>query len=127
MADPDTAFFGAGPGGFLLLDGVRHPLVDGTVRRERDREWGFMRRITVTGRDRDGREFEARGEAVSRMAIPISGVAGVCWQSLVRYELNGVVAYGDDQDAWPLSTWAAYRRTQHGLPDGRAGRFGPID
>jgi hypothetical protein len=33
--------------------------------------------------------------------------AGVCWQSLVRYELNGAVAFGDDQDAWPLNTWAA--------------------
>ena len=59
--------------------------------------------------------------------VPISGVAGVCWQSLVRYEFNGIEAYGDDQDAWPLNTWAAFRRTQKGLPDGRAGRFGPID
>jgi hypothetical protein len=86
-----------------------------------------MRRIVVTGTDTDGRDFEAVGESVSRLAIPISGVAGVCWQSLVRYEFNGRVAYGDDQDAWPLSTWAAFRRTQKGLPDGRAGRFGPID
>jgi hypothetical protein len=30
MADPDTAFFGCGPGGFLILDGVRKPLVSGT-------------------------------------------------------------------------------------------------
>jgi hypothetical protein len=127
MADPDTAFFGAGPGGFLLLDGSRRPLVSGSVRRERDADHGFMRRIVVTGVDDAGREFEAVGDSVSRMAMPISGVAGVCWQSLVRYELNGVVAYGDDQDAWPLSTWAAFRRTSRGLPDGRAGRFGPID
>lgn len=127
MADPSTAFFGAGPGGFLLLDGERRPLVSGSVRRERDPEHGFMRRIVVTGVDDAGRELEAVGESVSRMAIPISGVAGVCWQSLVRFELNGVVAYGDDQDAWPLSTWAAFRRTSRGLPDGRAGRFGPID
>ena len=51
MADPDTAFFGAGPGGFLLLDGVRRPLLSGSVRRERDDDWGFMRRIVVTGTD----------------------------------------------------------------------------
>ena len=127
MIDPSTAFFGAGPGGFLLLDGVRLPLVSGSVRRERDKEWGFMTRIVVTGVDSAGRELEAVGDSVSRMAIPISGVAGVCWQSLVRYEFNGVVGYGDDQDAWPLSTWAAFRRTEKGLPDGRAGRFGPID
>jgi hypothetical protein len=127
MKDPDTAFFGAGEGGFLLLDGVRKPLVSGSVRRERDDEWGFMRKIVVTGRDTEGREFEAVGESVSRMAMPISGVPGVCWQSLVRYELNGLEAYGDDQDSWPLATWAAFRRTQKGLPDGRVNRFGPID
>jgi hypothetical protein len=127
MADPDTAFFGAGHGGFLLLDGVRRPLVEGQVRRERDDEWGFMKKIVVTGTDAEGRQFEAIGESISRMAMPISGVAGVCWQSLVRYELNGIECYGDDQDAWPLNTWAAFRRTSKGLPDGRAARFGPID
>lgn len=127
MANPDLAFFGAGPGGFLLLDGVRKPLVSGSVRRERDPEWGFMRRIIVTGTDTEGRKFEAIGDSVSRMAMPISGVAGVCWQSLVRYELNGIEAYGDDQDAWPVHTWAAFRRAQKGLPDTRASRFGPID
>ena len=127
MADPDTAFFGCGPGGFLILDGVRKPLVSGTVHRERDRDVGFMTKIAITGKDSAGREFEAIGESVSRMAMPISGAAGVCWQSLVRYELNGIEAYGDDQDAWPLSTWAAFRRTSKGLADGRAGRFGPID
>jgi hypothetical protein len=127
MADPDTAFFGAGPGGFLLLDGERKELVSGSVRRERDPDHGYMTKIIVTGVDTEGREFEAVGESVSRMAIPISGVAGVCWQSLVRYELNGIECYGDDQDAWPLSTWAAFRRGQMGLYDGRAHRFGPID
>jgi hypothetical protein len=127
MVDPDAGFFGAGKGGFLLLDGVRKPLMSGTVRRERDKEWGFMTRIVVTGTDSDGRAFEAIGDSVSRMAMPISGVAGVCWQSLVRYEFNGFEGYGDDQDAWPLNTWAAFRRTAKGLPDGRTGRYGPID
>lgn len=127
MVDPDNAFFGAGKGGFLLLDGVRRPLVSGRIRRERDVDRGFMKKIVVTGVDSEGREFEAVGESLSRMAMPISGVAGVCWQSLVRYELNGMHGHGDDQDAWPLSTWAAFRRMGKGLPDGRANRFGPID
>ncbi len=127
MVDPGTAFFGSGPGGFLVLDGVRRPLVTGSVRRERNKEHGYMTSIVVTGTDDEGRDFEAVGESVSRMAMPISGVAGVCWQSLVRYELNGIEGYGDDQDAWPLSTWAAFRRTERGLPDGRSARFGPID
>ena len=53
-----------------------------------------MTGIVVEGKDSAGRTFEAVGESVSRMAIPISGVAGVCWQSLVRYEFNGVEAFG---------------------------------
>jgi hypothetical protein len=47
-----------------------------------------MTKIAITGKDSAGREFEALGESVSRLAMPISG-AGVCWQSLVRYELDG--------------------------------------
>jgi len=127
MANPDTAFFGAGSNGFLILDGELRQLASGNVRRERDKEWGYLTKIIVTGVDIEGRQLEAVGDSVSRMAMPISGVPGVCWQSLVRYEINGIVGHGDDQDAWPLSTWAAFRRQEKGLPDGRIGRFGPID
>jgi hypothetical protein len=123
MADPTTAFFRDGPGGFLLLDGVRSPLVSGTRKRERDPEHGFMRKIIVTGVDGEGRSFEAIGESVSRVAIPIVGVHGVCWQSLVRYTINGIPAWGDDQDAWPITLWSAFRRGQMGLTDGRAARL----
>jgi hypothetical protein len=126
MASPDTAFFGAGPGGFLVLDGERSALVEGSKRRERDLDHGFVRRIVVEGRDAAGRELHAEGEVASRMAFPISGVQGICWQSLVRWSINGVDAWGDDQDAWPLQQWAAFRRTQRGLPDARADRVGDV-
>ena len=126
MASPDTAFFGAGPGGFVLLDGVRRDMVEGTKRRERDPDHGFVRRIVVDAVDSDGRELSAEGESVSRMAIPISGVHGVCWQSLVRWSINGIDAWGDDQDAWPLHQWSAFRRGQMGLPDARAERVGDV-
>jgi hypothetical protein len=123
MADPQTAFFGSGPGGFLVLDGVRLPLVSGTRRRERDPDHGFTRRIIVTGVDSDGRELEAVGDALSRVATPIVGVHGVVWQNLVRYTINGVPGWGDDQDAWPISMWSAFRRGQMGLHDNRASRL----
>src|SRR3954447_16101966 len=126
MAAPDTAFFGAGPGVFLVLDGRRRDLVEGSKRRERDHEHGFVRRIVVDAVDVDGRELHAEGESVSRMAIPISGVHGVCWQSLVRWSINGVEAWGDDQDAWPLHQWSAFRRGQMGLPDARAHGVGDV-
>jgi len=126
MASPDTAFFGAGPGGFLVLDGRRRDLVEGSKRRERDPDRGFVRRIVVDAVDSDGRELHAEGETVSRMAIPISGVHGVCWQSLVHWSINGVEAWGDDQDAWPLHQWSAFRRGQMGLADRRAERVGDV-
>ena len=126
MASPDTAFFGAGPGGFVLLDGVRRDMVEGSKRRERDPDHGFMRRMVVDAVDSDGRVLHAEGESVSRMAIPISGVHGVCWQSLVHWTINGVDAWGDDQDAWPLHQWSAFRRGQMGLPDARAERVGDV-
>ena len=120
-ASTELAFFGCGPGGFFLQDGVRSPLVEGgRVERIRDKDHGFIRRITVEGRDELGRSFLAEGEALSRMGMPIAGAHGVCWTSLVRYQINGVPAWGDDQDAWPLHAWAAMRRgEQMGLHDAR--------
>jgi hypothetical protein len=35
------------------------------------------------------------------------------------YRINGVQAWGDDQDSWALGTWAAMRRKQQGLIDAR--------
>jgi hypothetical protein len=120
----EHAFFGCGVGGFYLKDGVRSPLVDGgSVERIRDPEHGFIRRIIVKGEDQLGRRFVAEGEALSRMAMPISGAHGVCWTSLVRYHINGEPGWGDDQDAWPLHAWSAMRRReQMGLRDVRTPR-----
>ena len=126
MASPDTAFFGAGPGGFVLLDGVRRDMVSGSKRRERDPEHGFVRRVFIDAVDSDGRELAVEGESVSRMAIPISGVHGVCWQSLMHWTINGVDAWGDDQDAWPLHQWSAFRRRQMGLHDARTSGLGDV-
>lgn len=125
-ASPDHAFFRAGPGGFLVLDGLRRPLVRGSKRRERDPEHGWVRKVVIDAVDSDGRELHAEGDSVSRMAIPISGVHGVCWQSLVRWTINGVEAWGDDQDAWPLHQWAAFRRGLMGQLDARAGTVGDV-
>jgi len=55
----------------------------------RDPDHGFIRSILVEGEDKLGRKFVAQGEAVSRMGMPIAGVHGVCWTSLVRYAING--------------------------------------
>ncbi len=98
--------------GFLARDGRRAAIVDGTRVLERDPDHGYLQRITVDADDAAGRHLHAHGEARSRMAMPIPGVHGVCWTTLVRWTIDGVEAWGDDQDAWPLHGWAAFRRTQ---------------
>ncbi|MGE0741727.1 MAG: hypothetical protein AB7O98_10315 [Hyphomonadaceae bacterium] len=126
-ASPQHAFYGAGAGGFVVLDGVQAPLVTGQMKRTRDAQHGFMREIEIEAKDTLGRSLMVRGESVSRLAMPISGCQGVCWTSLVRYTINGVEAWGDDQDAWPLQNWAAMRRRQAGLTDVRAARAPATD
>jgi hypothetical protein len=60
-----------------VLDGHRSPIVTGEVRRERDPDHGYLRRVIVTGTDEEGRDFEAVGNAVSRMIVPLPGVHAV--------------------------------------------------
>jgi hypothetical protein len=115
-ANAGTAFFGTR---FVVLDGHLSRIVKAEVWRERDRDHGFVRRIIVTGHDEDGREFESVGESVSRMIVPIPGVQAVSVNSLMDYRINGIQAWGDDQDSWSLGTWSAMRRRQMGLIDVR--------
>jgi hypothetical protein len=115
-ADATTAFFGTR---FVVLDGHLSRFATSEVRRERDRHHGFLRRIVVTGTDEDGRDVEIVGDTVSRMIVPLPGVHAVSVNSLVDYRINGIPAWGDDQDAWALQTWAAMRRKQMGLVDVR--------
>lgn len=87
----------------VLLDGIREV--------ERDPDHAFLRRIRVEAEDGDGRRFTAVGTSLSRMAMPIPGVHGVVWTSLVNRTVDGEQAWGEDQDAWPIHTWSAFRRT----------------
>ena len=110
-----------------MLDGVRRPLVSGTKHRVRDPDHGWVRQLTIEAVDSDGRELHVEGESVSRMAMPIHGVHGVCWQSLMRFTINGIPAWGDDQDAWPIHAWSAFRRRARGLVDRRSPGLGDVD
>ncbi len=98
--------------GYFMKDDRRHRLVDGTRELERDSEHGFLRSIRVEAEDTAGRRFTAVGDGLSRMAMPIPGVHGVVWTSLVRWEIDGVPAWGEDQDAWPIHAWSAFRQAQ---------------
>lgn len=97
--------------GFLSLKGRRAALADCGRHVERDSEHGYVTRVVVAGDDVEGRVFEAEGKPVSRMAMPVPGVAGVVWTSLLEWEMNGVTAWGEDQEPWPVMTWSTLRHT----------------
>jgi len=115
-ADAGTAFFGTK---WIVLDGHLSPVVESEVRRERDRKHGFLRKIVITARDEEGRDLEAVGESVSRLIALVPNTNVVSVNSLMDYRINGIQAWGDDQDSWALGTWAALRRRQMGLADAR--------
>lgn len=115
-ASAELAFLGVGDdkriGGYLVLDGARAELVEGRRLVERDADHGFVTRVIVDGTDVHGRSLQAEGTSASRMAMPIPGVHGVVWTSLVEWSLNGEHAWGEDQEPWPINAWSRVRRAR---------------
>jgi hypothetical protein len=84
--------------GFLLRDGAVAPLLDGTCEIDRD-DLGQPVSVVVRGQSQDGNVFHARGEVVSRIAIP--STPWFVWACVVRWTLqDGAVVYGEHQDTW---------------------------
>ena len=96
--------------GFLRRDGTTVSLAGGERQVERDPREGWATRITVTARDVTGRELNATGVPVSRIIINRHTFIDI--NSLIRWELDGAVAWGEDQDMWPVHRWAKRRREQ---------------
>ncbi len=94
--------------GFLLRDGHPVALAGGERRVERDPRSGWITRVTLVASDVEGRELVAAGVPVSRMIINRHTFIDVT--SLVRWDLNGALAWGEDQDMWPVHRWARARR-----------------
>jgi hypothetical protein len=97
--------------GYFVRDQKRFRLVGGSRTVERDIETGAIKQISIEGVDSKKRKFSARGTVVSKIMIPNPGVHGIVWVTLVRWSFDdGVVAWGQDQDAWPVQQWSAFRR-----------------
>jgi hypothetical protein len=95
--------------GFLRQDAETISLASGERVVERDPEHGWMTSITIDALDVAGRRLHASGRPVSR--IIINRHTWIDINSLVRWELNGKEAWGEDQDMWPIHTFAAFRRS----------------
>lgn len=94
--------------GFLLRDGRTARLAAGERRVERDARTGWITRVTLQARDVEGRELMASGVPISRIVINRHTFIDV--NALIRWDLNGALAWGEDQDMWPVHRWARMRR-----------------
>ena len=71
---------------------------------------GWVERIEIVGTDAEGRPLHAAGEPVSRMIINRHTFIDI--NSLIRWEVDGEVAWGEDQDMWPVHRWARQARAR---------------
>ena len=94
--------------GFLRRDGETASLISGERHTVRDTTHGWITQINLVGTDKQGRELNAIGTPVSRLIINRHTFVDI--NSLVRWDLDGVVAWGEDQDMWPVHRWARMRR-----------------
>ncbi|MET0324790.1 MAG: hypothetical protein ABW219_06155 [Ilumatobacteraceae bacterium] len=94
--------------GFLRRDGETIGLATGQRTVTRDEEHGWVEQVEITATDAAGRQLHVVGEPVSRMIIDRHTFVDI--NSLVRWDLDGDVAWGEDRDMRPVHTFAASRR-----------------
>jgi hypothetical protein len=92
--------------GFQTVDGELAPLRHGRRRTVRDPHRNWVVEIDIEGEDNRGRWLRAHGVPLSR--IVLNRHTSIDSNSLIRWEFeDGTVAYGEDQDLWPVHEWSA--------------------
>ena len=98
--------------GYLWRDGAVADVVGGERRVvERDRASGWPSRIEIAIRDALGRTLETEGRCENRLAFPALP-GNFNWMSLTRWSLDGVEAWGEDQDVWSIESWRDFARAR---------------
>ncbi len=114
--------------GFLRRDGETADLVAGERLVERDPDEGWVTKLTIEATDVRGRVLRAVGEPVSRIIINRHTFIDI--NSLVRWyvddegaggDTSGQVAWGEDQDMWPVHAFSARQRAARAARGGFAG------
>lgn len=98
--------------GFFLRDGEVSRLTKG--RRailERDPATDTVRRVLVEGTDELGREFHAEGETVNRF-VNFCNENLVGWNYLVRWDIDGVEAWGEQHENYSTGAFRKYLRAR---------------
>jgi len=91
--------------GLYIRDGIMATVVSGTRRAERGRDGRVLTQV-IDCVDELGRELHAVGQTMNWLKWPINSDI-LNWWSLVKWEFDGQVAYGEDQD---FMTFRHYRR-----------------
>lgn len=94
--------------GFLLRDGVIRDLVSGSRKVRYDPDNGWVTEIEIEGTDDEGRSFRAVGRRLS--GIIINRHTFIDSNSLIEWNIDGQIGHGEDQDLWPVHSWADVRR-----------------
>jgi hypothetical protein len=94
--------------GFLLRDGTVAQLEHGRRMVDRDPRTGHTAQILIEAVDSEGRQLEACGHPVSRIIINRHSM--IDSNSLMEWTVNGEQGWGEDQDLWPVHSWAEFRR-----------------
>lgn len=95
--------------GFYIRDGVKAQVVSGTRRAERGRDGRVLTQV-IDCVDELGRELHAVGTGLNWLKWPINSDI-VNWWSLVRWEYDGRVVYGEDQDFMNFRHYRRYWNT----------------
>ena len=91
--------------GFYIRDGIKARVVSGTRKAERGRDGRVLTQV-IHAVDELGRELHAVGKGINWLKWPINSDI-LNWWSLVRWEYDGQVVYGEDQD---FMNFKHYRR-----------------
>jgi len=74
-------------------------IVSGARKVDRDPAQAWVASMELAVVDENGAEVTASGRALSRMILP--GSTSVCVNTLLEFEIDGRIVYGEDQDVWP--------------------------
>jgi hypothetical protein len=110
LAVTNTAVDGDDPiaYGFLRRDGRTVALAGGSRVVSRHPDHGHVEQVTISASDAEGRSLRAVGTPVSRIVINRHSFIDI--NSLLRWDVDGAEGWGEDQDMWPVHTFADARR-----------------
>jgi hypothetical protein len=94
--------------GYLVFDGDRQPLLKG--KRETEFRDGRLAKISFELEDTAGRTISGSGTPLNEFAyMPYPNLLSRHY--LMRWDIRGKIAYGEEQDLWSLPLWRAQLRT----------------